>query len=559
MLLVPALLAAAGCGAVQGLPQGSAQDEQGGQLTVKRGGVLKFATPGQAKNMHPFRHSGSARTSAFDPVYEPLLTIKYLPNDNYASDDMTRWDFRTEDVTTGWLAERWEQPSPTTYVFHLRKGVRWTDGEELTAEDVGFTWDLLKNNKFPRDSTKVALLDSYDVLDNYTIRANLSRPDPLFLKNWRQESYILPQHVAERGDTFEKVAIGTGPFVIKEFSDIAGVTHARNESYWDQPRPQPDGLRVFYGLDRSAMISAFVTSQLDLVKPDDFGGQLILEQNAPNALHDIYLADHGRGFIFNVSRKPFDDVRVRRAINMVVDRKALIDRVNMGKLGMPNPPGTASFSKKWALPQDELMKYPGFNPANREKDLAEAKRLLQQAGYPNGFKTKITYDPSATSGKLTTEIAANQLREIGVQAELDPLDRGVWGKREADGDYDIAQTGLGGGEEIPYKTYFERFHTKGPYSSKTGLGDPELDRLIDRLAAFQTDEERADAQRQAQRHILDKAYAVPLIDVLIYSWWQPWVHGYINERGNQIKPRLLPATIWLDVDALPQERRNEKP
>lgn len=559
-LLIPALtVLILACGpAPQAGPAPTA--DTGQQLTIKRGGVLKYATPGQAANMNPFLHTGSARTSAFDQVYEPLFATRHYPHDNFNTDDMIRWDYRADDDTIPWLAESWEQPNPTTYVFKLRKGVKWSDGTEFTAADVAFTWDHLKKNKYPRDTTRALSIESFEIVDKHTIRANLTQPDPLFLKNWREESYILPKHVADRGDSFEKVAIGTGPFVIKEHSNTAGVKHVRNDAYWDQPRPYPDGIQVFYGLARDTMMSAFITSKLDLVKPEDYGGQLHLEQGAPNAPNDTYLASHGRGFVMNMTRPPFNDVRVRRAVNMTIDRQALITRVNQGKMGLPNPPGTGSFAPRYALPQDELMKYPGFNPANREKEVAEAKRLLAEAGHPGGFRTKLSFDPSATSGKQITEIGANQLLDIGIQVELEPLDRGLWNKKLVDGDYAMAQVNFSDGvEEPPFKTYHEHFHTKGSFGGKIGLGDPELDRLIERLGNFKTDDERIEIQRAVQRRILDQAYGVPLIDVLIWSWWQPWVHGYFNERANQVKPRFQPSTIWIDTDLLPADRRSEKP
>lgn len=269
--------------------------------TPKRGGVLHFPIRQAMDNLDPYIGFGFSPMAINWTRYEPLVSYKRSPER----------DHRIDFETTPTLSERWEQQGPTTFTFHLRKGVKWHDGQELTADDVAFTigWvnDPAKSYRNRRITDQMA---EVKVLDRNTIQIQLKREN-LGLMGDLAELYILPKHVADRGDPFTRVSVGTGPFKTLDFDSRAGFAMGRHAEYWDAPRPHVEGVVGHYGLDDSAMLAGFVAQQLDLLTVEV--NQLeVVKRSVPDVRVNQFIADYGNSVYFRLDKEPYSDVRVRR-------------------------------------------------------------------------------------------------------------------------------------------------------------------------------------------------------------------------------------------------------
>ena len=207
-----------------------------------------------------------------------------------------------------------------------------------------------------------------------------------------------------------------------------------------------------------------------------------------------------------------------------------------------------------AIPQEQLLKLPGYNPATRQQDIAQAKQLMAEAGQRN-IAVKLSFGADATNARPIAEVGAAQLKEhLGMEVTLQPLDRASLAKAVQEGTYELHVDNLSQGRSDMYQS----LHSKG-LLNKRGPYDPELDVLLDKYVA---EFDQAQAQRlhqQIQKLLYDKNYIVGAIERAIYTIYQPWVHDFMNNYGGNPIPYWQPPMIWLDTDMLPGNRKTEKP
>lgn len=524
-------------------PAGGAPAAQPTADPAQRGGVLHFPVRQPMDTLDPHKGFGFSPIALAWPRYEPLVMYhRTLEIDH-------RIDFEIE----GALAESWEQQGFKDYTFHLRKGVKWHDGDEFTSADVVFTFQFVNDRaKGYRARQFVSDVEQIEATDPYTVHVVLNKPDQNFLSTIT-DVYMLPKHVADRGDSFDKVSVGTGPFKVVSFDSRAGFALERHTEYWDQPRPTLDGVVGHYGLDDAGMLAAFVAQQLDLITVE--GRQVpLVKQQVPEAQVYKFLADYGNSLYFDVTKAPYSDIRVRRAMHLVLDRNAMLETIT-GNEGVINPPGVSGMKEGYALTRDELLKLPGYNPATKQQDIAEAKRLLAEAGYPNGFEDKIIFSKAASTAPPIAEMAASQLKAVGINLVLEGLDAAFYNERDVKGDFTIQLC-------LCYRMDLnanERMHTGAPLNTGK-VSDPELDKLFDTLASTADIPTKKQLARDIQMYLLDKLYVLPTIEIPFFPVAQPWVRNYIFGYGNpHAAPYFQKTNISLDPGKLPQARRGERP
>lgn len=508
----------------------------------KRGGVLHFPIRQAMDNLDGYTGFGFSPNAINWPRYEPLVIFKRSPDR----------DHRIDFDTMPWLAERWEQQGPTTFVFHLRKGVKWHDGQELTAEDPAFTIGLVNDaSKGYRSRRFTEQIAEAKALDRYTLQLQLKRENIGFLSDLT-EVYILPKHVADRGDSFARVSIGTGPFKTLDFDSRAGFAMGRNADYWDAPRPHVDGVVGHYGLDDSAMLAGFVAQQLDLLTVEV--NQLeVVRRSVPDVRVNRFMADYGNSLYFRLDKEPYSDVRVRRAMHLALDRQAMLETITQGQ-GVLNPPGFNGQKEGYAWSQDELLKMPGYNRATKQQDLQEAKRLLAEAGYPNGFSDKVLFSKATSTTPPIVEMAAGQLKTaLGIDLTLEGVDAALYGQRDLRGDFNV-QMALPARMDMNVR---EKYHSKSALTSGK-LNDAELDRLIEALESTGDREKQRATARDIQKLLQEKMYAVPTIEIPFFPLSHAWVRNFNFGYGNpHAAPYWLGSDTWLDVERMPAARRNE--
>lgn len=540
MLGVSALLLLA-CGPAQApaAPAGEAE-------TPKYGGIIQFAAIASINTLDVHREVsvGPGAHAFFVPVYQPLLEKR---QDNPTD------DFRERNELNGLLAERWEQPDPLTYIFHIRKGVKWHDGRDLTAHDVKFSYDRVMDpdNNLAAGRNFLGGVSGVAVQDDRTVKVTRQTPSPEFLRNLTDIGVaILPKHLGERGEDYGKVAVGTGPFKLPGFEPQKETRHVRNEQYWQEGKPYAGGIRVIVGLERSAIMAAMNTEQVDFHNVTDKAQLDTILAAKPDLKYHGYNAGFARGMRFKMNVAPYDDIRVRRAINLAIDRQEMLQTLTFGVGGIGQ--FTSSVVKEWTIPEAEFMKMPGYRQPKTE-DIAEAKRLLAEAGHPNGFKANLSFYASFTDHPGLAETVAGQLKRIGVDVSLRGMERATAAEAYRLGSYEMTLYSNGMNEE-PDSGLRSTWSSKGAFGKASGLADPELDRLIDEQSIETDRPKRVGILRKINRLAMDRAYLVPLVSGGYFTVWQPYLHNYyLNFSGT---PRLdRPADAWLDVDRMPRDRR----
>ncbi len=519
----------------------------------KYGGVIVVPSPEGPKTMNPYFSNGVVMSHVGRPLFDNLVE-SYQPTPDH--------DQRGSNRVEPMLAERWEMPDDKTVLFHLRKGVKFhpspssgQTSDTLDADDVVYSLEYARDpkNSFPARASYRSV-DKIEKVDEYTVRVILRERDVEFLQRLTSaDSYILSKQLLEGGGDPAKTPVGTGPFRQVKFDPNSEAISVRFDGYWQQGKPYLDGHRVPFGLDRSAILAAFATGKLDSYNVTDKIQFDEFRRQVPDLRYYVYHGGYNYGWYPNVTRPPLNDVRVRRAMQLAIDRQGVNEAVMFGA-GLIEQPGSAAGSLREAgIPYEALIKMPGWRQP-KDQDIAEAKRLLQEAGYPNGFKLRGSYISTFTTVPQIAEVTATQLKSsIGVDIELVPMEAALWFDAiQNKGDFDITM-GSSFVSSNPDRKLSDFWYSKGPYN-KSGINDAKLDELILKAKTIEDDAERRKAYAEAGRILMDQAYYMSTADTAYFGIVQPWVYNLYGNFAAQSQLRK-PAEVWMDVDRMPQDRR----
>ncbi|MGY4802484.1 ABC transporter substrate-binding protein [Teichococcus aerofrigidensis] len=408
------------------------------------------------------------------------------------------------------LAESWEAVSDRVWEFRLRRGVTWHDGRPFTAEDVAFT--IARVPTIPTGggfSYAVRSIQRVEVVDAHTLRLHTERPNPL-LPNDFASVQIVARHAVDGGQPEQfnsgRAAIGTGPYRFAGFSPGQGARFTRNEAYWDGKEPWARVDYRFLPNDgaRSAAILAGDVDVIDQVLANDLARlrrEARLRISETPGVRVIYLQpDFSRqGEVPTVTdhqgrpleRNPFLDLRVRRALDLAIDREALAGRVMEG---------AAVPTAQW-LPEGTYSHNPEVKVGHA--DPAAAKRLLAEAGFPEGFRLTLSTPNDRYPGDAKSAQAVAQFwTRIGVRTEVEALPWSSYLTRGRNQDFAFR---LGGwGSSTGEASYLLR-NVVGTYDREKGWGspnfsrysNPELDALTERAITTMDDAARERLLREA--------------------------------------------------------------
>lgn len=346
--------------------------------------------------------------------------------------------FENDKIITD-LAERWEMtPDAKAVTFYLRSGVKWHDGAPFTAEDVKYTFDRPRDPNDPRAidfatrRTQLNMVDRVEVVDDRTVKVYMKYPTNSFL-SWIASGPwgIVPKHAYDEIVKAKSIAVGTGPFTLKEYKQGVVMSLAKNPNSFLKDRPYLDGINYYMLKDDSTKLAAFQIGQVKLLREVNDHNQITqVQTDMPQAVVSKNNALRYGIIAMNNQRPPFTDARVRRAFDLALDRPTSIQLLlgGDGTMGGIIAPGS-----EWAIAADELAKRPGYR-AEKAQDIAEAKRLLTEAGYPNGFKTSILLS-SLSNYQALAVLAKDQLAKIGVDLSLIVTTAGD--PRSANSDFDM--------------------------------------------------------------------------------------------------------------------------
>jgi peptide/nickel transport system substrate-binding protein len=328
-----------------------------------------------------------------------------------------------------WLAERWHTTDNLNYTFFLKKGVRFHNGRALTAEDVKFVLDRARNpeTKHPH-ARQYQDIATIHVGDSHTVTVALKRTNAMFLHNLaRQGSVIYPREAVEQQ---KSQPVGTGPFVLERWDRGDRIVLKRNPEYHVKGLPKLDRVTFRFIPDANAALAALQAGDIDVMGFGLGPESVEVVRRDPNL--QVILGETTSDVILalNNSKKPYSDVRVRRAITHAVDKAEVVKGAMFGLgriLGSnidPLNPYFVDMSK--AVPHD----------------LGRAKQLLTEAGYPNGFEAVLKVPPQYPYTVRTGEVLLGQLAKAGVRVKLEQIEWGQWLDRiYKNADYDMTIIG----------------------------------------------------------------------------------------------------------------------
>lgn len=414
----------------------------------------------------------------------------------------------------GDLAESWATPDARTYVFHLRKGVRFHDGTEMTSDDVVYTIQRILDPKTASPGRSyLDAVDSVTAPDRYTVRVHLKYPLASLLSGLASGNAAIVEKsaVLKLGD-LQKTEAGTGPFMLAEWVPDNFMRLVRNPHYFKRGLPRVDEV-VFRVIPEQASLLAGVRARsLDMATISD--GSVVKQALADRALQVLQAPSLNlRIFSFNTTRRPFTDPRVRQAIAFAIDRQAIVNAAEFG-LGVVSGPIPAP-DTLWALP---VREFPEYRP-----DPARARRMLQEAG-ALGASFTITASPTYEGGLAVAQVIQNQLRSVGLNPTIENVEWGqyitLWVKRDFD-----TMVELRGGDPDPDRFLYRTFYSTGAVNNFL-FKDPSVDRLLDRGRVHLTLAERRPIYHELERLLVREAPAVFLYTPMETQVLQRYVRGF---------------------------------
>jgi peptide/nickel transport system substrate-binding protein len=328
-----------------------------------------------------------------------------------------------------WLAERWHTTDNLNYTFFLKRGVRFHSGRELTAEDVKFVLDRARNpeTKHPH-ARQYEDIATIHVRDPFTVTIALKRTNAMFLYNLaRQGSVIYPR---EAVDQQKSQPVGTGPFMLERWDRGDRIVLKRNADYHVKGLPKLERVTFRFIPDANAALAALQAGDIDVLAFGIGPESVEVVRRAPSlqiiqgeTTSDVILA-------LNNSKKPFSDVRVRRAITHAIDKPEVVKGAMFG------------LGRVLGSNIDPLNPYFVDMAKVVPHDAARAKQLLTEAGYPNGFEAALKVTPQYSYTVRTGEVLVEQLAKVGIRVKLEQIEWGQWLDRVyKNADYDMTIIG----------------------------------------------------------------------------------------------------------------------
>lgn len=419
------------------------------------------------------------------------------------------------------LAESWSASADQKiWTFKLRHGVKFHDGREFNSGDAKATIARVMD-KATGSTARVNfdIVDSIETPDKYTVVFKLKIPYSGFadILGDRQVR-IVPK---DKLDSIATKPDGTGPFELAEFMPGDRIVLKKNPNYYVSGIPKLDSIVFRIMPETAARVAALETGAIDLVwdLPPEIIDQL---RKYPKIKIDSVPTSSWDGLIMNASQKPFDDVRVRKAISLVIDKPALVQLALFG-YGSPThtmiPPSSAYFNKDIPF----------------KTDVAQAKKLLAEAGFPNGFETPL-YVPSGRATRERIGVgAAEMLKAINVKVDLQrvPWDKFV---KDIEGKAGFYTDGFYSRPTLDTSIY-PWYHSTGSWNTTLwNYKNPQMDKVLDAARAAKSDEERAKYYKEFQQIAVDQPAGVI-----------PYVLNHTNAYRTNVMGFKSSPMMWLDL------------
>lgn len=464
----------------------------------KPGGELVFATPEPTASIEPHLEGLDARTQRTVLIYENLTWVDF--------------DMKPQPQ----LAERWESPNETTFIFYLRKGVKFHNGKELDAEDVKYSYERVMDPKSGSGGRgDLVLIDKIEVVDKYTVKITLKSPFATILAALGgRYNAVIPKDFVKKGDELRMAGCGTGPYMVESFDPNDKLVLTKFPDYWDKGKPLLDRIVIQLMPDESSIVAGLRTGTIGLARLLDAKNYALVKDDKRL---NVTLNPALRWNVLDLvgSPEPFDKKEFRQAVQLGIDREGCLQTVGRGlgeRLGMLPPALTP-----YALPVSELPL--------QNRDVAKAKELLGKAGVQAGTSMKIRTIAGNSLHNDTAQFITANLRDIGIEVKIEAVDSGVWINDWIAGTTPPVMNGWGGFTD-PDLAFYRHFHSKPDGADFRRYNNKEVDKLLDQGRTTLDPAKRKPIYDQVQKMIAEDAISIPLYAPQMIVAGNTWVKGF---------------------------------
>ncbi|TAK77458.1 MAG: ABC transporter substrate-binding protein [Dehalococcoidia bacterium] len=503
----------------------------------KKGGRIARAQASDPPSFDQHGQSSNVTNRVASPMFNTLVQFDPMKTDEKPSDIIPD------------LADSWEvSKDGLTYTFKLKQGVKFHDGTPFVAGDVKQSLQRQitpPKGLVPPRQDQLKVIKTMETPDDFTLKLTMSRPSspqsmlPILGQGWM--SIYAQKDVANDKFDWKNKANGTGPFRDMKYERGVKVTFERNKEYHVKDRPYLDGLDVYMMPQTASRDAAFQAGQLHLMESLSAGSA----ESVKNSVGDKAISNRRSTLSFNVlnyntSKAPWNDERVRRAVNLAISREEAIKIVSKseGVIGGYLLPGG-----DWALPEAEIRKIPGYEQQG-PNSVADAKKLLDAAGVKDGLAVTILVRKDSYEDLCL--FTADQLAKLGMKSKQDIVETAVAYDRMAKRDFDLTPWGHGVSLDDPDALWAE-FYIKGAPRNYSELSTPEIEDAYLKQSVELDVAKRKELVNQLQKVSLPalgkSIYYWSTVQSIKYKTVQDWVHHVSTQNYNNNKFQ----DVWLNA------------
>lgn len=514
----------------------------GPETDLARRNTLRLMLAGGAAALSPWASAQSATPKRggrltigadADPIGLDPVTLAAFSSYDFTSllySGLLRWNAAMKiepDLATGY-----ETPNSTTYVFKLRRNVKFHNGQALTADDVKHTFDRILDPASGSPSASLfSAIKTVSVVDPYTVRFELKAPSATFLSYLatNPNGVIVPRGV----QGLNTKPVGTGPFVFESYDPNRQFTLKANPDYYEEGQPYLESVQFRFFKDQASLASALRSRSIDMTwfKDPKVSAQIV--RTAPDLVSAPGKTTRTFPVWLNMKSMPLSDVRVRRALSLATDRQACLQTVlgGSGKVGA-------------MIPETQVGGYDGVSEMPYYKtDVAAARKLLAEAGHPSGIDLGDYIVVAANALDVQcAQVLQQQWAAAGIKVTIKPMETAPLLARWANGDYGILSVALAWSPDPD--AILSRITSGNRYGKAMGMADVQYDKMVEDARSLLDDSRRAEAYQRIQRHIADQAYVLQIYQYPLRweAWWNH-VQGYVALASNI---RSFVRTTWVN-------------
>ena len=484
----------------------------GAAESPRQGGRLVFGARNDLTNLNPFIRTTSSNFYIRDLAYESLV------------------DFDKNGKRVPRLAQSWTVSTDgKTYTFRLRPGVRFHDGQELTAEDVKWSVEYALDPKNGATGfVPLKDVETVNVKDKLTLEIVLKRPEATFLDTLstiRPFPIVPKQSVPGGGGKVLSAPPGTGPFVLKEYRAARDILFVRHKNYWQKNLPYLDEIVLKPVPDEQVRFTSLRAGDLDMIErtPYAFVAK-VLKGEFPQLKTSVAKYAGYRRLLFNVASPPFNNLKLRQAVLYALDKRRFIQGAFWG-LGEPTDQLMPKDSQ-WHVPLPEI-----------KRDPARVKALLKEAGVSPDLEIELM---GLKSEEEELQVLHEQLVSAGIKAKLTIVESAARRSREGSGDFMMSLSGsdVPSNPGLEYPNEFacneEEVRTKKRGENASGYCNKEFDRLVEEAGKITDEKRRLELYNKATRIIFQDTPDIPLALVPRYFTYHEKIRGFETDNDGRL-------------------------